>query len=104
MPVDGNILTLHLKDRTNSYLDKGQALATIESTGTVTAEIAVPESDVQYVELGAPVRVRPVAFFNRQFEGTVALLDRNVTTESFGSTVKVIATIANHHGQLNTAM
>src|SRR3546814_20412356 len=26
MPFDGNILTLHLKDRTNSYLDKGQPL------------------------------------------------------------------------------
>jgi len=104
MPFDGNILTLHLKDRTNSYLDKGQPLATIESTGTVTAEIAVPESDVQYVDPGATVRVRPVAFFNRQFEGTVTLLDRNVTTESFGSTVKVIATIDNHDGKLNTGM
>ena len=104
MPFDGNILTLHLKDRTNSYLDKGQPLATIESTGTVTAEIAVPESDVQYVEPGATVRVRPVAFFNREFEGSVATLDRNVTTESFGSTVKVIATIDNHDGRLNTGM
>jgi putative peptide zinc metalloprotease protein len=104
MPFDGNILTLHLKDRTNSYLDKGQPLATIEYIGKVTAEIAVPESDVQYVEPGATVRVRPVAYFNQQFDGTVTLLDRNVTTESFGSTVKVLATIDNHDGKLNTGM
>ena len=104
MPFDGNILTLHLKDRTNSYLDKGQPLATVEYIGQVTAEIAVPESDVQYVERGAPVRVRPAAYFNQQFDGTVTLLDRNVTTESFGSTVKVIATIDNHDGKLNTGM
>ena len=48
--------------------------------------------------------MRPVAYFNQQFDGTVTLLDRNVTTESFGSTVKVLATIDNHDGKLNTGM
>lgn len=104
MPFDGNILTLHLKDRTNSYLDKGQPLATVEYIGTVTAEIDIPESDVQYVKPGAKVRVRPTAYFNQQFEGTVTLLDRNVTKEETGSTLKVIATIDNHDGRLNTGM
>ena len=104
MPFDGNILTLHLKDRTNSYLDKGQPLATVEYIGTVTAEIDIPEADVQYVKQGAKVRVRPVAFFNREFEGTVTTIDRNVTKEETGTTLKVIATIDNHDGALSTGM
>jgi putative peptide zinc metalloprotease protein len=104
MPFDGNILTLHLKDRTNSYLDKGQPLATVEYIGTVTAEIDIPEADVQYVKQGAKVRVRPVAYFNREFEGTVTMIDRNVTKEETGTTLKVIATIDNHDGKLNTGM
>lgn len=104
MPFDGNILTLHLKDRTNSYLDKGQPLATVEYIGTVTAEVDIPEADVQYVKPGAKVRVRPVAYFNREFEGTVTTIDRNVTKEETGTTLKVLATIDNHNGELNTGM
>jgi putative peptide zinc metalloprotease protein len=104
MPFDGNILTLHLKDRTNSYLDKGQPLATVEYIGTVTAEIDIPEADVQYIKPGAKVRIRPVAYFNREFEGTVSMIDRNVTKNDFGTTLKVIATIDNHDGKLNTGM
>ncbi len=104
MPFDGNILTLHLKDRTNSFLDKGQPLATVEYIGTVTAEVDIPEADVQYVKPGAKVRVRPVAYFNREFEGTVTTIDRNVTKEETGTTLKVIATIDNHDGKLSTGM
>ncbi len=104
MPFDGNILTLHLKDRTNSYLDKGAPFASVENTGIVTAEIEVPESDVQYLTVGSTVRLRPVAYFNRGFEGKVTLIDRNVTAQSFGSVVKVIATIDNHDGLLKTGM
>jgi putative peptide zinc metalloprotease protein len=104
MPFDGNILTLHLKDRTNSFLDKGQPLATVEYIGTVTAEVDIPEADVQYVKPGAKVRIRPVAYFNREFDGTVTMIDRNVTKEETGTTLKVIATIGNHDGKLNTGM
>lgn len=104
MPFDGNILTLHLKNRVNSYLDKGQAFATIESTGVVTAEIEVAESDVQYIQVNAPVRVRPSAFFEQEFEGKVSVIDRNITNQSFGNVVKVIATIENPDGRLVTGM
>jgi putative peptide zinc metalloprotease protein len=104
MPFDGNILSLHLKDKTSSFLDKGQAFASIENTGLVTAEIEITESDVQYIKLGSIVRARPVAFFNREFEGKVTLIDRNVTPKSFGNVVKVIATIDNRDGLLTTGM
>jgi len=104
MPMDGNILTLHLKQRTNSYLEKGQPFASVENTSFVTAEIEIPESDIQYVKLGTPVRVRPTAYNDTVFDGTVTTIDRNVTVQSFGNVVKVIATIQNKEGQLKTGM
>ena len=104
MPFDGNILTLHLNERLNSVLDKGQAFATVEATRSVTAEIQVPESDIAYVAVGAPIRAKPTAFFDREFPGKVQTLDRNVTAKSFGNVVKVIAVIDNPNGELKTGM
>ena len=104
MPFDGNILTLHLNERLNSVLEKGQPFATVEDTRSVTAEIHVPESDVGYVAIGAPIRAKPTAFFDREFVGKVKTMDRNVTAKTFGNVVKVIAVIDNPKGELKTGM
>ncbi len=104
MPFDGNILTLHLKDRTNSYLDKGQPFVSVEYTGTITAELEVAESDVQYVKPDSVIRIRAAAYFDREFVGKVATIDRNVTAKSFGNVVKVLATVENPDGLLKTGM
>jgi putative peptide zinc metalloprotease protein len=104
MPFDGNILSLHLNERLNSVLDKGQPFATVENTRSVTAEIQVPESDIAYVAVGATIRAKPTAFFDRQFLGKVQTMDRNVTAKSFGNVVKVIAVIDNPKGELKTGM
>ncbi len=104
MPFDGNILTLHLNERLNSVMEKGQPFATVENTRQVTAEIQVPESDIAYVAIGATIRAKPAAFFDREFVGKVQTLDRNVTVRPFGNVVKVIATIDNPKGELKTGM
>ena len=105
MPFDGNILTLHLQDKLNSYLEKGMPFAAIENTGTVTAEIDIAEGDLQYVKLGSAVRARAVSFFDdKEFEGKVSVIDRNITPKSTGNVVKVIATIDNRDGELKTGM
>ena len=104
MPFDGNILTLHLNERLNSVMDKGQAFATVEDTRSVTAEIQVPEADIGYVAIGAPIRAKPAAFFDREFVGKVQTLDRNVTVKTYGNVVKVIAVIDNPNGELKTGM
>ncbi len=104
MPFDGNILSLHLKDRINSFLAPGEPFAQVENTGTVTAQIDIAESDIQHVAVGAVVRARPTAFFNEEFEGKVTLIDRNVTAKSFGNVIRVIATFDNKDGRLITGM
>ena len=64
----------------------------------------MPESDVGYVAVGAPIRAKPTAFFDREFVGKVQTMDRNVTAKPFGNVVKVIAVIDNPKGELKTGM
>lgn len=104
MPFDGNILTLHLNERLNSVLDRGQPFATVENTRSVTAEIQVPESDIGHVAIGAAIRAKPASYFDREFVGKVQTMDRNVTAKPFGNVVKVIAVIDNPNGELKTGM
>jgi putative peptide zinc metalloprotease protein len=104
MPFDGNILTLHLNERVNSVLDRGQPFATVENTRSVTAQIEVPESEAGRVTVGAPIKARPNAFFDRSFPGKVQTIDRNVTAKPFGNVVRVIAVIDNPSGELKTGM
>lgn len=105
MPFDGNILTLHLKDKINSYLDKGAPFASLEYTGLVTAQVEVAESDIHFVKVGSTIRARAVSYFDdREFTGKVTLIDRNVTVKSTGNVILVIATIDNHDGLLKTGM
>ena len=104
MPIDGSILTLHLKKKLNSFLDKGQNFAAVENASKVTAEIEIPESDVRFATIGAKVRLRPSAFFDTDFEGTITTIDRNITVKSFGNVIKLIVTVDNHDGRLRTGM
>jgi putative peptide zinc metalloprotease protein len=104
MPFDGNILTLHLNQKLNSFLEKGQPFAVVEFTGQVTAEVDLPETEIAYVKLGAPARATPNAFYERTFAGKVQTIDNNVTIKPYGNVVKVIVLIDNPKGELRTGM
>ncbi len=103
MPFDGNILTLHLKDRINSYLDAGKPFASVENTGYVNAEVQIQESDLQFVKIGMEARAHPTSYFFDEFKGRVVQIDRNVTDyKSAGTWVNVIVLFDNKDGRLHT--
>lgn len=102
MPFDGNILTLHLKDRTHSYLDGGKPFAAVESTGVVNAQVQIRESDLQFVRIGMPARAHATSYFFDEFAGRVIQIDRNVTDSKAGTWVNVIVQFANEDGRLHT--
>lgn len=104
MPFDGSLLTLHLQQKVNAYLNRGEPFAVAENTERVTAEIEVPESETGYLRIGAPVRLKSLSYSDEVFEGTVTGIDRNVTRERFGNIVKVIAVLENPQGRLKTDM
>jgi len=104
MPFDGNILTLHLKQKINSFLEKGELFAEVENVTQVTAEIEIPESDIAHITNTARVRVKPISYHSASFYGTVTTIDRGITTQPYGNVVKVIAVIENENGELRTGM
>ncbi len=104
MPFDGNILTLHLKQKINSFLEKGELFAEVENVTQVTAEIEIPESDIAHIANTARVRVKPISYHSASFYGTVTTIDRGITTQPYGNVVKVIAVIENENGELRTGM
>ncbi len=104
MPFDGNILTLHLKQKINSFLEKGELFAEVENATQVTAEIEIPESDIAHISNTARVRVKPASYHSTSFYGTVTTIDRGITTQPYGNVVRVIALIENENGELRTGM
>ena len=102
MPFDGNILTLHLKDRISSYLDGGKTFASVENTGFVNAQVQLQESDLQFVKIGMTARAHPTSYFFDDFIGRVTQIDRNITDSKSGTWVNVIVNFDNHDGRLHT--
>jgi putative peptide zinc metalloprotease protein len=102
MPFDGNILTLHLKNQINSYLESGKPFAAVESTGYVNAQVRIRESDLQFVRNGMDVRAHATSYFFDEFAGRVVQIDRNVTASKVGTWVNVIVRFDNKDGRLHT--
>lgn len=104
MPFDGRLLTLHLQQKGNTYYNRGEPFAVAESVGPVTAEIQVPESDMEYVAANATVRARPTSYSSRLFTGKVAMIDWNITEQPSGNFIKVIAVVENPEDRLRNGM
>ncbi len=104
MPFDGRIMTMHLKDKTNLYLERGKFFAAVEDPSKMTVEIDVPEQDIGYVAVGQKVRAREQAYNTEIFDGEVTTIDPSVTTQVAGNIVKVIAVINNPDGKLKAGM
>lgn len=104
MPIDGNVLTLRLGRRLNSYLAKGETFAAVEDASVMSAEIELPEGDLPYLQVGAEVQLKASALFEDVYRGEIALIDRNVTKKTFGNVVKVLVNVKNSDLRLRTGM
>jgi len=104
MPFDGVLVATQLKQKVGSFLEKGIPFAIVEQTENAVAEIKVPESDIGFVSNSAKVVVRPIAYYNVEFTGIVASINRDVTSQEYGKVVKVSAVLGNKDGKLKSGM
>jgi len=104
MPFDGKLVTLHLKQKIGSYLDKGESLTVAENTQQVLAQIEVPEPDIGYVTEQAKTTVRLMTYQNMVFNGVVSTIDTNVQEERFRKVVRVITVLENEADLLKSGM
>jgi putative peptide zinc metalloprotease protein len=104
MPFDGKLITMHLKQKVGSYLNKGEPLAVAEQTDQVKVEIEVPESDIGYVKENSEVRCRFQVYNDENFYGVVTSIDSNVTEQSYGKIVNVGTVLENKDERLKSGM
>ncbi len=104
MPFNGKLVTLHLKQKIGSYLNKGEALIVVENTQQVLAQIDVPEPDIGYIKKQAKTTVRLVTYQDMIFNGVVSTIDTNVQEERFGKVVRVITVLDNQADLLKSGM
>jgi len=103
-PMDGRIVTPNLQLLLGKYLRSGDPLLEIENANIVTAEIAVPESDIALIGPGDVVRLRATGHADTEIEGTVQSIAPAAEDEGYGSVVRVAAIFENETGFLRSGM
>jgi putative peptide zinc metalloprotease protein len=104
MPFDGELVTLHLKQKIGHFLEDSKRFAVVENTSEVFIEIEVPESDVGFVNIPAPVKARTWAYHEQTIDAVATMIDATVIKKEFGNVVKVICQVDNADGRLKSGM
>ena len=104
MPFTGRIATMKLQNLRGKYLEEGHLCCEVEDIREARLEIAIPEADIQQVQLGNRVRFKTWAQPAHIFKGVVAEIAPQATTEIYGNTVTVIAILPNSDLTLKTGM
>ena len=104
MPSDGKIITTNLKNKLGTYLKVGEALALVQDTKWVKAEIEIAESDFNYLEINAPVRMRLSGYNENEIYCEVMSFNQDVTTLPNRKIVKIVSLIENHGDRLKAGM
>ncbi len=103
-PVSGVLITPHIEQRVGQALERGAELAIVADTGTVTAEVAVPESDAALVAAGQPVALKMNPFPTRVFRGAVERVGAELRQEGDQSFVIAEARVENPGDALRAGM
>ena len=104
MPFGGHLTGLNLQQKVGSFLERGVPFAVAENTQKVYARIYVSETHISAVKRNAKVRVRPWAFPDEDFIGTVVDIDSSVTEREMDNIVEVQVVIDNPDGRLKPGM
>jgi len=104
MPFDGRLVTLHLKQKTGEFLERGEPFADVENTSQVLARIRIPESDSAFIHPGSEVELRTWAYFSDPIQGVVVDMEPNVTHQEYAKTMTVVSRIDNPDGALRAGM
>lgn len=103
-PIAGRIITKDLKFHLNAFFEAGKMFAEVEDTRTVLLRVAVPESDVGELAVGAPMAVKLWSYPDRQFEGKVSEIQPATEESDYGRVVYATGRIDNPKGLLVSGM
>ncbi len=84
------------------FLNKGDALATLEAVDPIYADFALPQQNIAQVTTGLPVKVAVDAFPGRAFDGKIEAIDPRITDST--RNLRLRATLANKDEVLHPGM
>lgn len=84
------------------FLNKGDALATLEAVDPIYADFALPQQNIAQLAVGLPVKVAVDAFPGRQFDGKIEAIDPRITDTT--RNLRLRATLANPDETLQPGM
>jgi multidrug resistance efflux pump len=70
-PISGVIITPKLREKVGQHVEKGELIAEVNETKTITAEIAISEKNIRDVSLGQQVVLKARAYPGTSFSGRV---------------------------------
>ena len=103
-PKDGRVMTPNVHLLTGIFLRRGAELLSLADTRTLEAQIDIPEADIGLVKVGDKVRIRPWSDEDREIAGTVTEIAPAAQTRSYGTVVRVRASVPNDEASLRPAM
>jgi multidrug resistance efflux pump len=83
-PIAGVVTTPKLDEKVGQFVKKGDVVAQVHELRTVMAEIAISEREIGDVRPGQRVVVKPRAYPERSFTGTVVSIAATATEEPVG--------------------
>ncbi len=105
-PVTGYVLTPNLRELEGAYLEAGDVFCQVSPLDTLRVEIGASEMDVARIRPGQTLRLKVLAFPDRQFRGRVTEVswDGEPTKPGRPSVFKVVGWIANPGPSLRSGM
>jgi RND family efflux transporter MFP subunit len=103
-PSEGIIITPRIEERVGQLLPRGAELCVVADVKTLTAEVAVPESEAGLVKAGQNATLKFHPFPGHAFRGTVERVAARVREEGSDRFVIAEVAIGNPDGLLKTGM
>jgi RND family efflux transporter MFP subunit len=103
-PVEGVIATARIDERVGQFLPRGAEFCVVADLTTITAEIAVPESEALLVRPGQKTVLKFNAYPGRTFQGAVRRVAPRVREEGPDRFLIAEAAIPNPGGLIKTGM
>ena len=103
-PTSGIIVTPRIEERVGQHLPRGGELCVVADLQTVTAEVAVPESDVALVRSGEKAALKFNPYPGRLFRGSVDRVGARLRQDGEERFLIAEVSIPNPDGALKTGM
>lgn len=104
-PIDGVVVTPRFQERLHERVAAGDLVCELAGRERMRAEIAVPERELDAIQVGLPVVVKVAAYPGEAFEGTVLLVGAQVEPRAgTDGVVRVVTEISDPRGLLRPQM